>query len=108
MLGEPYNVELFAEPGYAQSTHTGALLLSASLLPAPLPIGFGNLFLATPIFVLPAVTIPPASGLAVVPLPIPNAPSLAGARLPLQAVIASDAAPGRLRLTSYLADVIQR
>ena len=99
---------MYAEPGYASSSHTGLAVLGFALSPVPLPIpGLGTFFLdPTLLFVLAPVAIPQATGPGIQQLFIPGNPSLVGIVLYLQGLVINNAT-GDAHFTGYTADAIR-
>ena len=108
ILGLNYDIELSAKPGYGNGTHTGTAFLGFANRMTPLVIPpFGTLYLAPPVFGLPALTIPHPSGVATIPLALPVVPLFVGVELYFQALIVDDGNPADARLTGYTVDAMR-
>ena len=108
VLGESFQLDFYAKPGYGHSSHTARAVLGFALRPEPLKIPpFGRLYLAAPTFQMPLVTIPQSTGIGTLQLVIPNVPLFVGIELFFQALIIDDSNPADARLSSYTVDTMR-
>ena len=104
--GQPWNVGVWSEPGYATANALGLLGIAATRLPVPVTVaGLGPLCIDPTNAWLEAGFVSFAAGARWWSFPIPPSPVLAGLSLHSQALIAS--ASGAVRLTACRSVVIQ-
>jgi hypothetical protein len=104
--GQPWDVGVWSEPGYATANALGLLGIAVTRLPAPVLVaGLGPLWLDPTNAWLEVGVVSFAAGARWWSFPIPPSPVLAGMSLHSQALIAS--ASGAVRLTACRSVVIQ-
>ena len=106
--GRAFSFEVYAEPGYGTTLHTGVVILGFGLAATPTVLpGIGSFYLDPILLIaLPPVAIPPATGRGRFDLPLIADPSLVGATLAAQAVVIHGVT-GRARLTNATVDTVR-
>lgn len=105
--GQPWNVEVASQPGYATLHHPALLAIALQALPQPVAIaGFGRLGidLGGPV-VFAGATVFASTGTATFSYFVPNDPALLGLPLFLQALLGQ--APWPARLSAWHRVVVQ-
>ncbi|MEM7201323.1 MAG: VCBS repeat-containing protein [Planctomycetota bacterium] len=105
VVAAPYDVHLFAAPGYATAAHLGLVLFGAGIAARPISVlGMGSLFVLPPWEVSVPAMIPTTGG-ATLRFAVPGDPALIGVELALQGAVV--ATGGRPALTGYSLDAIR-
>lgn len=107
VVGQPWQVEIWSEPGYATLDHTVRLAIGAAALPHPLVLpGLGELWLDLGGgFALYEGVVLVGSGRHTFPVPVPPLPALVGIPLYVQGLC--EQAPGPARLTAHFGLIVQ-
>ncbi len=96
-IGTGWPIAVWARTGFASAPQVAVPFADTHLIPSPIRLPFGTVFLANPI-VFPALALGPPSGVGVALLAVPNAAHLVGQMAHVQALVVHDGA--RFGLTS--------
>lgn len=106
-IGQPWNVQMVSEPGYATLDHTARVAIALAALPSPTAIpGFGDLWLDLSLgYVYFDNVVFASSGQCTFSFSLPSAPPLVGVPLHLQGLLEQARAPARF--TSHFRVLVQ-
>ena len=107
-VGRGYDLDIALRPGALQQPAVAVSLMATARLPSPVFVApIGDLWLAGPVFALPAVVLPDPLGEATATLAIPALPALVGVELHSQALLFDAAGPAAPRLTNLVSDTVR-
>lgn len=108
-IGKPYQIDYYAQPGYAPAGQKIFALVNAAVLTPPIRISPFGLLKISPVgaVVLPPWNVPAPGGKVTLSFTIPNNPWLIGQSIYTQAVVAHGQNLGSWRLTNLNPDVIR-
>lgn len=89
-IGTAWPVQLWGRAGFSTAPQVGFPFATTQLALPPIHLPWGTIFLGAGVISLPGVVLPPPSGTAIAPVPVPNLGSLVGQTGYMQAVILHD------------------
>lgn len=89
-IGVSWQILVWGEAGFAQATQLAFPFVSTQLVPGPIHLPWGTVFLGTGVIPFPAVVLSPPLGAGVASLPVPNDTLLVGQTAHVQCLIVHD------------------